>query len=1334
MTGGSDPRTIRQLPPALQSADHLRWFVGIEDTCVYPRAADTFAALDEHVLTGHSTAWRDDIDRVAGLGVDGLRYGMSWPTVHVGPGRFDWDGLDPILAQLHDRNLHVIADLVHYGCPPWLEGSFVDEAFVPALTEFALALVDRYGDAIGSLTPINEPLTTASFCGLRAVWPPAIGSQSGWARVAVMLAEASQSVIRHVRAASPDTPIVTVEAGHVFETDDPTLVDHVAELEMLGDLATDLITGTRDPQGNAVAWLLQHGIDEGRLQRLVDEAELPDVFGINYYPDLTPRVLLNQNGRIRQLTVDRWATGLSRVVRHAADRYGLPVLVTETSVEGPEAHRAAWLDAAVAELHELRVDGVDVRGITWWPLLDFVDWSYIADGANVEEFDTGAVDPVTNELVAVPITARNRAHGLRGFARRMGLFTLGDGGRRDPTVVATQFAELVGGGAGGSCRPTEPAGRLGTHETPSVEIQRGWTLTPANGREHTAMVPGLWEADGHVDLDGTARYRATFEVDDPDRYWTLRFGAVMDRARVELNGVELGTNHLPYTPFEFDISGNVVHTNILTVDVTDPPAGTAEHLSSAHGKQGWANHEFPSPPSLYLAYGGIWQPVTVRSHGEVVIRDVRCNLDPHDTVVTIEFDRLGTAPSVPGAANPPSQQEVLVEVIVDFGGHVRSATRRMGHGRCEVVGIGFGATGLGQWSPECPTLHACAVSVSIGGVASDKTVIAVGLRTVAIERGQLVVNGVPTPMRSALVQGFHAEALYAEGSEADIEHEIGMAQDLGFNMLRLHLRPFDPRYLAACDRMGMLLHCDASIAEPIQHDQIDDVGPVARRCAAALAAQVRRDRSHPSIVLWSVMNEIGIDRPTLRGTDRYKRFVRHMVDTLLSHDATRPYIENDWIDPDSSRVFHAPIATAHWYGHLDRDYLCTLERRCVHAGADRLPVAVTEFGDWGLSRPDVGDGRFYEHRRAYEAMLADTWWPGTLAEFSASTQGYQGISDRLQIDIIRRTGTTAGYCLTELTDVPWEFNGILDVDRNPKPAACRHITIANRMVSPVLALDEFGAAVGRPFLAAAWIVNDSEVDVRVEATVSHDGGHVDLGTRHVPAHSVGELPLARLTIASGAGPSEVEITATEVDRKRVWTSTYPIVVHGEGPARPIAVRLVDSTAAQLVAATPWLTAGTGDVLLVGEGALADAWGDLNRHLQRKGVAVVLAQAVGPYPGAHGLASIRTEWGGTPFRYTTDEPVVRAFPARTVLHVHDADIAPDAIVVPAAPVAHAAVGLFKPPPRPANGLVLGALSTGGGVVVVCQYRLHDDALAGRVTAQGVLGDVLTWAQRLVNHVR
>lgn len=1316
----------------------LEWFVGIEDTCVYPRAGDSFAALDEHLLTGHDARWKNDVDQIAGLGVDGLRYGMSWPVVHIAPGRFDWRRLDPVLERMGDLGLHVIADLVHYGCPPWLLGSFVDDGFVPAITEFALALLDRYGSTIGSITPINEPLTTASFCGLRKVWPPALGSWNGWAAVAVSVIEACQSVTHATRELSPDTFIVHVEAAHLFETTDPELELQVALLSRLGDLPTDLLLGRVVSGDQNWEWLCRHGIDENRLARLQTHAAAPDVLGVNYYPDLTPRVLARRSGEVVQMAVDRWSAGLGCVLQRTYDRYAMPMIVSETSIEGSPERRGSWMTAAVAELHELRSGGVDVRGLTWWPLIDFVDWSYIDNGTSVEEFVNAAVDPVLRELVPVSIDDRDPGGGLDVLARRMGLWELGVNGAGEvthtPTAAATQFEELIR-----EDPIAEPARlRIGgaPFSTDGTQLLDGVWRFEVNAKRRTIEVPGLWESFGELALDGTATYRTTFAVEDPNSHWTLRFGAVMDRAHVWCNGVDLGTHALPYTPFEIDVTGIVGPSNELTVEVTDPPVGSDEHLGSAHGKQGWANHEFPSPPSMYLTYGGIWQSVTLRQHGQFAIRDISCNLDPTNTIVEVEVQRI-SAQLPPTAHSSDGDRTQAVVVNVDLAGIRATGTTHLKIGETGTVTLALDCRHLTRWSPQHPVLHPAAVTVhSADGSISDSGQILVGLRTVAVDRRGLIVNGELTPIKSVLVQGFHADRLYAEGTVAEIEHEVASARTMGFNMLRLHLRAFAPAYLEVCERLGMLLHCDVAIGEPIRHDQIDAYGEVARSCEASLTAQVRRDRSHPSIVLWSCMNEIGIDRPSLRRTARYERFARRMTDALQRADPTRPFIENDWIEPDTKRVFTSPLATAHWYGHLDQAYLAGLEQRCADVARLDRPTVITELGDWGLPHPDIGSDKFYRHRDFYAAALNETWWPGTLEEFSVGTQDYQGVSDRLQIEVLRQSGATAGYCLTELTDVPWEFNGLLDIDRNIKPVAAQHVTVANRRLHPMLRLDRFGVAAGDHVGARASIVNDEANQRQLSVAVRLGDRSFSLGSIRIPAHSTMALGRVELPVGVSGGPGEITITAFDVERAETIASSYPYTAHTP-PATTTTVSVMDSAADAMVRATPGLAVGDDSierVMVVGEDAALGSVEAVRDHLDNGGTVLLLAHRTEHahlYPVALDIVGIKANWGGTPFRYTTDDTVIRAFARRSILHVHDADIAPEDIVVPhdRNQVLMVGVGVFKPMPRPANGIVVGAFTAGPGIVAVCQYRLETAVMACETGAQAIFGDIASWATSL-----
>jgi beta-glucosidase/6-phospho-beta-glucosidase/beta-galactosidase len=427
----------------------MTWILGIEDTCVYP-VDPSEPALDEHELTEHSLRWKEDLAALKDLGATAVRYGVCWPTVHIAPDVFDWSVLDRVVPYAVDElELTIVADLVHYGTPRWLAGSFADPRYPEAIAAFAAAFASRYRDRVRHFTPLNEPVTTASFCGLRGVWPPALTGWDGWVAVAVPIALGMARTTHAIRSAHPDAVIVHVEAATLITTGESEHTEHADLLRAIGWLPTDLLMGTVTADHPMRPWLVEHGAAEDDLSWLVDNAASPDVMGVNYYPDLTPRRLESLDGRPTQVSHDRGATGLREAVAGFAIRYGLPVAITETSVEGTDEVREAWLRASAAVVSELVEEGVDLRGYTWWPMLDFVDWSWAASGTNVEEFAVMQVLADGSTSIGPAPSLGDPADGKTAFLRRMGLIRLeerGDGSLdRVATPAADAFRELSGG-------------------------------------------------------------------------------------------------------------------------------------------------------------------------------------------------------------------------------------------------------------------------------------------------------------------------------------------------------------------------------------------------------------------------------------------------------------------------------------------------------------------------------------------------------------------------------------------------------------------------------------------------------------------------------------------------------------------------------------------------------------------------------------------------------------------------------------------------------------------------------------------------------------------------
>lgn len=414
------------------------WGVGIEDTSIGWPLANSATGLDEYELTGHYRQYREDLALAASVGARAVRYGLPWYRVNPAPGTWDWSFADAVVDEANRLGLDLIVDLVHYGTPTWLSGSFTDAAYPNAVAAYAGEVASRYRGRLGGITPLNEPLVTASFVGQRGIWPPYELGEQGWSRVIVSIAEGIQRSIRTIRSADPEVPIVHVEATHVWRTDDDSLSEAVGLLDRKNFLPTDLVLGRVDASHPMHGWLRAAGIASERLCALVDQGTAPDVIGLNYYPELSARELVRHPDGVVGVTFDTSSEGLRSVIGHFHTRYDLPILVTETAVEGDDAHRMAWLAESAQTLLAMREEGMPVIGMVWWPLFDFVDWSWATGDRVIEEFYT-RIGGVVSAISPPP-----RGSGLEAYFRRMGLCRLtteGEEVRRMDTPVAHLFQQ-----------------------------------------------------------------------------------------------------------------------------------------------------------------------------------------------------------------------------------------------------------------------------------------------------------------------------------------------------------------------------------------------------------------------------------------------------------------------------------------------------------------------------------------------------------------------------------------------------------------------------------------------------------------------------------------------------------------------------------------------------------------------------------------------------------------------------------------------------------------------------------------------------------------------------
>jgi hypothetical protein len=399
---------------------------------------------------------------------------------------------------------------------------------------------------------------------------------------------------------------------------------------------------------------------------------------------------------------------------------------------------------------------------------------------------------------------------------------------------------------------------------------------------------------------------------------------------------------------------------------------------------------------------------------------------------------------------------------------------------------------------------------------------------------------------------------------------------------------------------------------------------------------------------------------------------------------------------------------------------------------------VTEFGDWGLPRlAEGGDEPFWSPAGWYREAIAGLPWPGSAGELLAGTQRHQGLSDRLQAEVFRRHDHLGGWCVTELTDVPWELNGLFDLERHPKPPAVAEVARVSQPVLPMLELYSLTVAAGERLVVPLHVANDGQPLARVTVHARLAGAETvvevaDLdGWRAVPAGTV-DLPTP-----TAPGAYEVELRLLAGGRE-VATNSYPLRVVASVEAPPVELAGGEPTAAALRRlGIPIGVAGDAAVAttVVGEGALDESVGVLVRErLGAGGTVVVLAQAgdaAAYYPVPAALVHVATAWGSTVFHFTCDQQALPSLPERAVLAGEDATLVPNHLLTklgagtwPATTV----VGAFKPVPDPLSGPVVGAEPVGGGRLVTCQYRLAEPAGRGDPAALAVLGELLRWSAR------
>jgi beta-glucosidase/6-phospho-beta-glucosidase/beta-galactosidase len=339
---------------------------GIENS--YPRLPDGTRS-DELERCGHYTRWRDDFELARALGVRALRYGPAWYRTNPAPGRYDWSSVDDQMAWLESSGLAVIADLCHFGAPDWMDG-FQDPALPVHLAEYAREFARRY-PWVRHYTPVNEIFVAANFSAMQGWWNECTTGRIPFARALRNLSMAHELAVEAILTVRPGAVIVQAESfEHVTPADDrPASAAEARFWNEARFVALDLTLG-RMPAPAMRDLLIEGGMTTADFTFLRERrAEQQRWIGIDYY--ITSEQVVGADGRKRTATDQ---VGLAALAGEYYERYHMPLFLSETSRVSSQA--IEWLGTQWREVQQMMAAGVPVKGFTWFPLGDVLDWRH----------------------------------------------------------------------------------------------------------------------------------------------------------------------------------------------------------------------------------------------------------------------------------------------------------------------------------------------------------------------------------------------------------------------------------------------------------------------------------------------------------------------------------------------------------------------------------------------------------------------------------------------------------------------------------------------------------------------------------------------------------------------------------------------------------------------------------------------------------------------------------------------------------------------------------------------------------------------------------------------
>ncbi len=356
----------------------------------------------------------------------------------------------------------------------------------------------------------------------------------------------------------------------------------------------------------------------------------------------------------------------------------------------------------------------------------------------------------------------------------------------------------------------------------------------------------------------------------------LSFDGVMMNSTVEINGCKAGKQHYGYAPFYVDLTDLVTFgkENRITIN-----CNTSMHVNSR-----------------WYTGSGLYRGVTLCHSPRVHI--VPGGITAFTKEVQDSFAFLGFTAEIENRTTENRLAEVTVSIREEGKNEVLKSAKRVIEvraGKTENAVLDTVLENPSLWDADDPNLYRVNVSVKSLGIfrthfipeetkKSDEEEILFGIRTISADpvRG-LRINGKTVKLKGGCVH--HDNGLLGAVSLYETEaRKVRKLKEVGFNAIRTAHNPPSSALVEACDREGMYIFDEAFDAWGMAKRGGDYSQFFDTDWEKDLSAFVRRDRTHPSVIIWSTGNEI----PERGGLNNGYTLASELAAAIKKHDGTRP--------------------------------------------------------------------------------------------------------------------------------------------------------------------------------------------------------------------------------------------------------------------------------------------------------------------------------------------------------------------------------------------------------------------------------------------------------------